>query len=54
MPIYEYRCEKCRHRWTASHSMTQHDRARPACPRCGSKTVAPVYSSFFAKTVRKS
>jgi putative FmdB family regulatory protein len=54
MPIYEYRCTTCRKRFTVSMPISRHGRTRPACPKCGSKAVAQVFSAFFAKTVRKS
>lgn len=54
MPIYEYRCTNCRHRWSVALAMAEHARARPACPKCRSKAVESVFSAFYAKTVRKS
>ncbi len=54
MPTYEYRCDKCRKRFTRVESMAQHESARPTCPNCKSTKVAQVYSSFFAKTGKKS
>ena len=54
MPIYEYRCGECGHLWNESVSMDEHDRARPTCPKCQAQKAEPVYSAFFAKTVRKS
>jgi putative FmdB family regulatory protein len=54
MPIYQFRCAKCRKSFSESMSITQHDRRRPVCPKCGSRNVAPVFSTFFAKTIRKS
>jgi putative FmdB family regulatory protein len=54
MPIYEYRCTKCRKCFTAQQSIIAHGKQRPACPKCGSRAVEPVFSTFFAKTVRKS
>jgi putative FmdB family regulatory protein len=54
MPIYEFRCAKCRTRFTLSMSIPEHDRRRPACPKCGSREVVAVLSPFFAKTIRKS
>ncbi|PYP14646.1 MAG: FmdB family transcriptional regulator [Gemmatimonadetes bacterium] len=54
MPIYEYRCTKCRRRFSQQQGIAQHDRRRPACPKCKSRAVEQVYSAFFAKTVRKS
>jgi len=54
MPIYEFRCTKCRNRFSHSMSITGHARRVPACPKCGSRAVEPVFSTFFAKTIRKS
>ena len=54
MPIYEYRCMKCRRRFSQQQGIVEHDRKRPACPKCKSRAVEQVYSAFFAKTVRKS
>jgi putative FmdB family regulatory protein len=54
MPIYEYRCTKCRKRFSEQQPISAHGRRRPACPHCKSKAVEPVFSTFFAKTIRKS
>ena len=54
MPIYEYRCTACGHRWSLTESVADHDRRRPACPECESRAVEQVFTSFFAKTIRKS
>jgi putative FmdB family regulatory protein len=54
MPIYEYRCTKCRARFSTQERITEHARKRPTCPKCKSHAVEQVLSPFFAKTVRKS
>lgn len=57
MPVYEYRCKSCDELFTRVESMAEHmasSRTRPACPKCASRSVEPVFSGFFAKTVRKS
>jgi hypothetical protein len=36
------------------HSISQHGRKRPACPKCKSAKVEQVFSAFFAKTAKKS
>src|SRR5712664_1718461 len=41
MPIYEYRCAKCRKRFTAQQPISEHGRRRPGCPNCKSKAVEP-------------
>ncbi len=54
MPLYEYHCTACDALFTRTESMTEHAASRPACPKCASRAVEPVFSDFFAKTVRKS
>jgi putative FmdB family regulatory protein len=55
MPLYEYRCKVCDVRFARAESMAEHSaRPRPTCPKCASPAVEPVFSDFFAKTVRKS
>jgi putative FmdB family regulatory protein len=54
MPIYEYHCTACDERFTRYEPIGEHGRQRPPCPECGSRAVEPVFSPFFAKTVRKS
>ena len=54
MPLYEYRCKACDALFRRIESMAEHAASRPACPKCASRAVEPVFSDFFAKTVRKS
>jgi putative FmdB family regulatory protein len=54
MPIYEYRCTRCRARFSQQEGIEEHIRRRPSCPKCKSRAVEQVLSPFFAKTVRKS
>jgi len=36
MPIYEYRCQSCKHRWDAlSFSTKKKPKGELDCPRCG-------------------
>src|SRR5438445_617046 len=37
MPIYEYRCTKCRRRFSQQQGIEEHGRKRPACPHCKSR-----------------
>jgi putative FmdB family regulatory protein len=54
MPTYAYRCEQCGETFERSESMTEHETAKPHCPKCGSEEVARVPVRFFAKTAKKS
>jgi putative FmdB family regulatory protein len=55
MPLYEYRCKACEAVFTRTQTMAEHTaKSRPSCPKCASRSVEPVFSDFFAKTIRKS
>lgn len=54
MPLYEYRCTACNEQFARTESITEHGGQLPRCPKCKSPAVEPVFSPFFAKTVRKS
>ena len=36
MPAYEYYCDKCRGDVTVTLPISEHDKAKVACPQCGS------------------
>ena len=54
MPTYEYHCLECDEVFERPEHIREHGDAHPACPSCGSKKVEQVFSSFFAKTSKKS
>ena len=54
MPTYDYRCEKCRKKFSLVMTIGEHDRKRPKCPKCGSRKVRQQISAFFAVTSDKS
>ncbi len=54
MPTYDLRCGRCRKKFSLTMSIAERGRKRIKCPKCGSQRVEAVFSSFFAKTSRKS
>lgn len=54
MPLYEYRCEKCEKDVTVTMSISEHDKAKAACPQCGGTQMRPLVSTIFTQTSRKS
>ena len=44
MPIYEYQCAKCEHRY--EEYLSTSTKPAPPCPGCGSKKVERKYSSI--------
>lgn len=54
MPTYEYRCAECGKTFIQDSSIAEHEAARPACPKCGSRNVAQSFSAVYVKTSKKS
>jgi putative FmdB family regulatory protein len=54
MPSYEYQCQACNRKVTLRLSVTQHEKGRHVCPRCGSKKLTQLISSFLTQTARKT
>lgn len=54
MPDYEFRCQKCKKKFTEKLTFQQYDQHKVKCPKCGSTTVEPVVHATFAKTSKKS
>jgi len=55
MPAYEYICKDCKKDFTVFLSMKEFE-ARPkiACPLCNGDNVEKKFTSFYAKTSKKS
>ena len=54
MATYLYHCLACGHDFERAESMSQHEHAHPACPKCKSAKVEQILAPFFAKTGRKA
>ena len=54
MPTYDFRCGGCKKKFSLTMTISERDRRRIKCPKCGSGKVESVFSGFFAKTSRKS
>ncbi len=54
MPTYDYICNKCRKKFTAVMTISEHDKKKVRCPKCSSVRVEQQYHSFFAVTSKKS
>ncbi|MBR5077318.1 MAG: zinc ribbon domain-containing protein [Victivallales bacterium] len=52
MPIYEYSCKECDHKF--SHLHKRLGEAAPNCPKCGSANVKKLFSTFSAATASAS
>ena len=54
MPVYEYYCDNCRRDVSITLSISEHDKAKVACPQCGNTALRPLVGTFFSQTSRKS
>jgi putative FmdB family regulatory protein len=54
MPEYDYRCTKCKKKFTATLTVSEKENKRVKCPKCNSVKVEQRFTPFFAKTSRKS
>jgi putative FmdB family regulatory protein len=54
MPVYEFHCDKCQREVTLTLSIREHEEGKVKCPKCGSKALRPLLSTFVSQTSRKS
>jgi putative FmdB family regulatory protein len=54
MAVYDYKCEKCRKKFTITMPITEHGTKKIKCPKCKSVKVAQVVQPFFVQTSKKS
>ncbi|HEY4491458.1 MAG TPA: zinc ribbon domain-containing protein [Acidobacteriota bacterium] len=54
MPAYEYKCLACNKKFSLTLTVTNHDKVKVKCPKCGSKKTEQQYAAFFAVTSKKS
>jgi putative FmdB family regulatory protein len=54
MPTYDYLCRKCGRRFSKHMLISEHEKAKVTCPKCGSRRVEQQISAFFAQTSKKS
>ena len=55
MPTYEFKCKKCNKAFSLQMSFIEYEKKKSfACPKCKSKTVRRIFSSFTAVTSKKS
>ncbi len=54
MPTYEYLCKKCNKSFSLVMTIAEHDKRRPACPHCKSRSVRGQISGTTVITSKKS
>jgi putative FmdB family regulatory protein len=53
MPRYEFLCEKCRKPFELTMTISEREKAKPACPQCKGTKVTPQLGVFMAQTRKK-
>jgi len=54
MPVYEYYCDKCDREVMLTLTISQHEKGKIECPKCGGKALRPLLSAFMSQTSKKS
>ena len=55
MPTYVFKCGACGEQFEKVMSISEREKGKPpACPKCKKHKAERVFTSFFAKTTRKS
>ncbi|MFC1494829.1 FmdB family zinc ribbon protein [Thermodesulfobacteriota bacterium] len=54
MPVYDFKCEKCKKKFTLTISISEYEKTKFRCPKCKSTRVKQQISSFQAITSSKS
>jgi putative FmdB family regulatory protein len=50
MPLYEFECQQCHHRFTVLRRIDHADSEGPACPACGAEESRRVPSAFASRS----
>ena len=54
MPIYEFKCNTCRHLFDVIESVHDHDEHKERCPKCNSEDIERVLGAVNVQTSKKS
>jgi putative FmdB family regulatory protein len=54
MPTYEYQCLNCKKVFTLIMSISEYEKGKAKCPKCGKGRVKQQITKFMVQTSRKS
>jgi putative FmdB family regulatory protein len=54
MPTYEYFCLNCKKPFTAIMTISEYEKGKTKCPKCGKRRVKQQITTFMSKTSKKS
>ena len=53
MPTYQYRCEECGKAFERTETISEHEKAKPQCPKCGSNEGVRCTGSCLRRNVKE-
>jgi putative FmdB family regulatory protein len=54
MPVYDYKCTQCKKKFSKKMTVSQMEKGKPKCPKCGSRKTEKQITGFSAITSKKS
>ena len=54
MPVYEFRCIKCRKAFKIEKAISAYDPSKVSCPKCRTRSVQRIISAVSVITSKKS
>ena len=54
MPSYDFKCEKCKKKFTLMMTLSEFDKSKTRCPKCKSTRVQQQITAFQVVTSKKS
>ena len=54
MPTYEYKCRNCKKVFTLIMPISEYEKGKVKCPKCGKGRVKQQITEFMVQTSRKS
>lgn len=54
MPTYDFKCEKCKNRFSRTMSISEYENTKFRCPKCKSTRVKQRITAFQTVTSKKS
>ncbi|MGH9790687.1 MAG: FmdB family zinc ribbon protein, partial [Candidatus Acidiferrales bacterium] len=54
MPQYAYLCTACQKKFNVTLTLSEHDKNKIKCPKCGSTKTEQQWAAFVAVTSKKS
>ncbi|MGD8371087.1 MAG: zinc ribbon domain-containing protein [Syntrophobacterales bacterium] len=54
MPTYEYQCQSCKKIFAVVMSISEYEKGKVKCPKCGKGRVKQQITEFMVQTSKKS